>query len=93
MTTAVRSRLLPAEVVAATAGVVAAHAEQITARFCPRMFAAHPELLRVFSQGNQASGEQSRAGSLTSRSASAPSGTPSRAATCSRPAARCWATR
>ena len=47
-----------AAVVAATAGVVAAHAEQITARFYPRMFAEHPELLRVFNQGNQATGEQ-----------------------------------
>ena len=42
-----------AAVVAATAGVVAAHAEQITARFYPRMFAEHPELLRVFNLGNQ----------------------------------------
>lgn len=50
-----------AAVVAATAEVVAAHAEQITARFYPRMFAEHPELLRVFNQGNQATGEQSRA--------------------------------
>ncbi|MFN8074159.1 MAG: globin domain-containing protein [Kineosporiaceae bacterium] len=50
-----------AEVVAATAGVVAAHAEQITGVFYPRMFAAHPELLRVFNQGNQATGEQSKA--------------------------------
>ena len=50
-----------AAVVAATAGVVAAHAEQITARFYPRMFTEHPELLRVFNQGNQATGEQSRA--------------------------------
>ncbi len=50
-----------AAVVAATASVVAAHAEQITARFYPRMFAAHPELLRVFNMGNQATGEQSRA--------------------------------
>lgn len=49
------------EVVRATAGVVAEHAEQITARFYPSMFAAHPELLRVFNQGNQATGEQSRA--------------------------------
>ncbi len=48
-------------VVAATAPVVAAHAEQITARFYPRMFAAHPDLLRVFNEGNQATGEQSRA--------------------------------
>ncbi|MGS0684243.1 globin domain-containing protein [Nakamurella sp. GG22] len=50
-----------AAVVSATAAVVAAHAEQITARFYPRMFAAHPELLRVFNMGNQATGEQSRA--------------------------------
>jgi nitric oxide dioxygenase len=50
-----------AAVVGATANVVAAHAEQITARFYPRMFAEHPELLRVFNQGNQATGEQSRA--------------------------------
>ena len=48
-------------VVAATAAVVAEHAEQITARFYPRMFAEHPDLLRVFNQGNQATGEQSRA--------------------------------
>jgi nitric oxide dioxygenase len=48
-------------VVQATAPVVAAHADEITARFYPRMFAAHPELLRVFNQGNQATGEQSKA--------------------------------
>ena len=48
-------------VVQATAAVVAEHAEQITARFYPRMFDEHPELLRVFNQGNQATGEQSRA--------------------------------
>lgn len=53
---------VPAQaVVAATAGVVAEHAEQITAVFYPTMFAEHPELLRVFNQGNQATGEQSRA--------------------------------
>jgi nitric oxide dioxygenase len=40
---------------------VAEHAEQITARFYPRMFDEHPQLLRVFNQGNQATGEQSRA--------------------------------
>lgn len=57
------SLLSPAslEIVKATAGVVAEHADQITATFYPRMFAAHPELLRVFNQGNQANGEQSRA--------------------------------
>ncbi|GAA4662909.1 globin domain-containing protein [Kineococcus glutinatus] len=50
-----------AAVVRATAGVVAEHAEQITARFYPSMFAAHPELLRTFNQANQATGEQPRA--------------------------------
>lgn len=48
-------------VIAATAAVVAEHAEEITARFYPRMFAERPELLRVFNMGNQATGEQSRA--------------------------------
>jgi hypothetical protein len=48
-------------VVQATAPVVAAHADQITANFYPRMFNAHPELLRVFNQGKQATGEQSKA--------------------------------
>jgi nitric oxide dioxygenase len=48
-------------VVQATAPVVAAKADQITAHFYPRMFNAHPELLRVFNQGNQATGEQSKA--------------------------------
>jgi len=48
-------------VIKATAAVVAEHAEQITARFYPRMFAEYPELLRVFNQGNQATGEQSQA--------------------------------
>ena len=41
-------------VVQATAPVVAAHADQITAHFYLRKFNAHPELLRVFNQGNQA---------------------------------------
>ena len=50
-----------AAVIAATAGVVAEHAEQITACFYPRMFDARPELLRVFNLANQATGEQSRA--------------------------------
>lgn len=50
-----------AAVVAATAGVVAAHSDQITARFYPRMLAEHPDLLRVFNLGNQATGEQSKA--------------------------------
>jgi len=48
-------------VIQATAAVVAEHAEQITARFYPRMFAEHPDLLRLFNTGNQATGEQSRA--------------------------------
>jgi nitric oxide dioxygenase len=48
-------------VVQVTVPVVAAHADEITAHFYPRMFAAHPELLRVFNQGNQATGEQSKA--------------------------------
>lgn len=50
-----------AAVIAATAGVVAENAEEITARFYPRMFAERPELLRVFNLANQATGEQSRA--------------------------------
>jgi nitric oxide dioxygenase len=48
-------------VVKATAAIVTENAEKITACFYPAMFAAHPELLRVFNQGNQATGEQSRA--------------------------------
>ncbi len=61
--TAVQPLLSPESeaVVKATAGVVAGNAEAITAVFYPSMFAAHPELLRVFNQGNQASGEQSKA--------------------------------
>ncbi|MEO3938322.1 globin domain-containing protein [Dermatophilaceae bacterium Soc4.6] len=50
-----------ASVIAATAAVVAEHAEQITARFYPQMFADNPQLLRVFNLANQATGEQSRA--------------------------------
>ena len=49
------------QIVAATAGVVAAHAEQITRTFSPDMFAAHPELLQVFNKANQAIGEQPQA--------------------------------
>ena len=48
-------------IVRATAGVVAEHAEQITKVFYPAMFAAHPELLRVFNRANQAIGEQPKA--------------------------------
>jgi nitric oxide dioxygenase len=59
-----RSSLLsPASsaVASATAAAVAGHAEQITAKFYSSLFNAHPELLRVFNQGNQATGDQSRA--------------------------------
>lgn len=48
-------------VVKATAGVVAEHAVEITSRFYPSMFAAHPELLNLFNKGNQANGEQRQA--------------------------------
>ena len=48
-------------IVRATAGVVAAHAEEITKVFYPAMFAAHPELLCVFNKANQAIGEQPKA--------------------------------
>ncbi len=48
-------------VVKATAAVVAEHAEQITKTFYPDMFAAHPELMRVFNKANQAVGEQPKA--------------------------------
>ncbi|MGH3363839.1 MAG: globin domain-containing protein [Nocardioidaceae bacterium] len=48
-------------IVKATAGVVAEHAVEITSRFYPSMFDAHPELLDVFNMGNQANGEQRQA--------------------------------
>jgi nitric oxide dioxygenase len=48
-------------VVRATAGVVAEHAEEITKVFYPAMFAAHPELMRVFNRANQEIGEQPKA--------------------------------
>jgi len=50
-----------AQIVTATAGVVAEHAEEITRTFYPDMFAAHPELMRVFNKANQAIGEQPKA--------------------------------
>ena len=56
--------LLSAEstaVVKATAGVVADNSVEITTRFYPHMFAAHPELMRVFNKANRAIGEQPRA--------------------------------
>ncbi|GAB3710799.1 globin domain-containing protein [Mariniluteicoccus flavus] len=50
-----------AAIVRATAGVVAENAETITKTFYPHMFAAHPELMRVFNKANQAIGEQPKA--------------------------------
>ncbi|MGW5052528.1 globin domain-containing protein [Actinokineospora sp. NPDC004072] len=47
-----------AAVVRATLPVVRAHAVDITAHFYPSMFAAHPDLLHLFNQGNQADGRQ-----------------------------------
>ena len=49
------------KVVTATAGVVAEHADTITATFYRDLFDAHSELLRVFNQANQAIGEQPKA--------------------------------
>ena len=56
-------KLSPASeaIVKATAAVVAENAETITRTFYPDMFAAHPELLRVFNTANQAIGEQPKA--------------------------------
>ena len=56
-------KLSPASeaIVKATASVVAENAETITSTFYPDMFAAHPELLRVFNTANQAIGEQPKA--------------------------------
>jgi len=48
-------------VVKATAPAVAEHAVEITSRFYPAMFEAHPELLRLFNKGNQANGDQRKA--------------------------------
>ncbi|MEV4418581.1 globin domain-containing protein [Patulibacter sp. NPDC049589] len=50
-----------AVVVAATAPVVAEHADAITKCFYPKLFAADPELLRVFNTAHQATGEQPKA--------------------------------
>src|SRR5690625_2657200 len=47
--------------VAASAGVVAEHAEEITTVFYRDMFEAHPDLLNVFNVANQAVGEQPKA--------------------------------
>jgi nitric oxide dioxygenase len=54
-----------AAIVAATAPVVAEHAEAITRCFYPRMFQAHPELLRIFNTAHQATGEQPKALALS----------------------------
>ncbi|MGI5328991.1 globin domain-containing protein [Actinomadura nitritigenes] len=50
-----------AATVRATIPTVAAHGAEITGEFYDAMFAAHPELLHLFNQGNQANGEQRRA--------------------------------
>jgi ferredoxin-NADP reductase/hemoglobin-like flavoprotein len=50
-----------AEIVRATLPAVVAHGTEITGRFYPSMFAAHPELLDLFNRGNQANGEQRQA--------------------------------
>ncbi|HEY4558252.1 MAG TPA: hemin transporter, partial [Enteractinococcus sp.] len=48
-------------VVKETASVVADIADDATVLFYRDMFAAHPELLNVFNQANQAIGEQPKA--------------------------------
>ena len=48
-------------VVRATAPVVAENAVAITSRFYPAMLEAHPDLLNLFNQGNQANGDQRQA--------------------------------
>ena len=50
-----------APVVRATLPVVRDYGVAITSTFYASMFAAHPELLDLFNQGNQARGDQSRA--------------------------------
>lgn len=50
-----------ADIVRATLPAVIDHGTQITATFYDAMFAAHPELLHLFNQGNQANGEQRQA--------------------------------
>ena len=51
-------------VVQATASVVAAHADEITAHFYPRMFAAQPGLLSVFNQGTRPPASRASVGRL-----------------------------
>jgi len=50
-----------AAIVAATAPVVASHADEITRCFYPKLFEADPELLGVFNAAHQATGDQPRA--------------------------------
>ena len=47
--------------VRATAPEVSRRTKGITERFYPRLFDQHPELLRLFNHGDQASGEQGQA--------------------------------
>ncbi|MFE9749386.1 hypothetical protein ACFYOT_31120 [Saccharothrix saharensis] len=47
-----------AGIVRVTLPVVRDHAVRITGEFHPSLLAAHPELLDLFNQGNQANGEQ-----------------------------------
>ena len=54
-------------VVKATAGVVADNSVGITTRFYPHMFAAHPELMRVFNKGEPGDRRAPRAGSQRRR--------------------------
>ena len=75
-------------VVEATAPVVAAHADEITAHFYPRMFAAHPELLRVFNQGHCRSCGSSGRRCLTVACRRPESATKSSDPTCGRPNCR-----
>jgi nitric oxide dioxygenase len=50
-----------ATVVTATLPAVRDHADAIAGAFYPRLFSAHPELLELFNQGNQATGRQRQA--------------------------------
>ncbi|GEL16518.1 hypothetical protein PA7_03550 [Pseudonocardia asaccharolytica DSM 44247 = NBRC 16224] len=49
-----------AGVVRATLPAVRAHAVKITSEFYPSMFAAHPELLDLFNQGNKPTASSAR---------------------------------
>jgi len=74
-----------AEVVRATLPAVRDHAVEITSAFYPSLFAAHPELLDLFNEGNQAGGQQrvalasavvAFAGHLVDRDAAGPGAAP-----------------